>query len=641
MSYRLALALASSRGHRRHHGPLEGCRVYCAPMRRPSPMRVRALAARAGAVCVYVLDATVTHVVTRVAEAAGTAAVVGPEWVFDSLARNRREDEAKYRPGGAVREMPVVPSRSEVRRAPTPFQELLRGGLQTTWEALSARPAYYGRTPIGRVEAVQFLLLQRFLAPEGTEEGGGDNKSGGDEDSERNEGDRTVLERRLGRPFVAFQHVIEQRCGPRQLTALWRLEMADFLLEHPPDGPAPDHARGVLLAHVHDAGLVVRAALSALPPEAHHCLEAEARLGRPVVVTVQGSSGCAAVVGWNEAAGACGVRAEMLVADALRLARGAAVVPYAFEAARRLGRQLFGRLRRLSRDVMCLGCDEAVVDVSGQARPAAPDALVLGAQLRAALGEAVCVGLGDSRLSARVAARCAPGNGGLCFLDAAGCAAELVTQPVDVLEPGDPTALRDSLGVATCGELAGADPARLAALVGRRAARKLRLAARGRLENALDGFAPVGARLGTRPAMKPTTAATAAAATGATVGVTDVTGAALDRAFKAGPAPPSPLPTSPSLRGYAFPRRAYAPVAVVTADGARRVQPFLLALEALEARSEAADRRDELRDAALESFVAQLVADGDLEGVVRLARAAALPGGALALVRERIGAGAG
>jgi DNA polymerase-4 len=215
--------------------------------------------------------------------------------------------------------------------------------------------------------------------------------------------------------------------------------------------------------------------------------------GRPLIVgSGAGASGVVAAA--SAEARAAGVRPGQTVAVARRRCPEAAFRAGDLEAYGRVSKEVTQILLQASRRVERPSADEAYVDLTreGVASPhPVPAAETVKDELQRRLGLDISLGLASSRLAARVASTWARPRGLLVVLPGYE-ASFLARQPLSFL-PDLPPHLEAALeagGLKTLGEVAAADPQRLATLVGVVAAPLLQQAARGESDTPIPITAP-------------------------------------------------------------------------------------------------------------------------------------------------------
>ena len=188
--------------------------------------------------------------------------------------------------------------------------------------------------------------------------------------------------------------------------------------------------------------------------------------GLPVVVA--GSGPRAVVTTASYEARGFGIESAVPAARARRLCPDAVFVPPDFDAYRRASRQVMDRVRATVPDVEVAGLDEAYLDVSALVAPrAAMRRLIAG--IRADTGLGASVGMGPSKLVAKVASD-AEKPGGFVVLSREQACARFATASPSLL-PGigaKTAAALEAMGIATIAALASTPADTLAARFGGR-----------------------------------------------------------------------------------------------------------------------------------------------------------------------------
>ena len=211
--------------------------------------------------------------------------------------------------------------------------------------------------------------------------------------------------------------------------------------------------------------------------------------GRPLVIGGDARSQCGIVAAASSEAREAGVRPGQPLEVARRLCPTATFRPGDLQAYARVGQEVTTLLLYSSRRVERPSLDEAFADLtpdSGQARGPVATAEDLKDALQRRLGLDAALGLASSRLAARAASHWARPRGLVVVLPGyeRSFLARQAIQHLPDLPPHLERALAQA-GLTTLGQVAEADPTRLADLVGARAASGLLAAARG------EGEAPV------------------------------------------------------------------------------------------------------------------------------------------------------
>lgn len=216
--------------------------------------------------------------------------------------------------------------------------------------------------------------------------------------------------------------------------------------------------------------------------------------GRPLIIGSGLGEDNGLVVAASAEARAAGVRPGQTLAGARRRCPAAVLRSGDLETYARVSEEVTQILLQASRRVERPSADEAYVDLTreGVASPhPVPAAETIKDELQRRLGLDVSLGLASSRLAARVASTLARPRGLLVVLPGYE-ASYLARQPLSFLPDLPPhvqTAL-ESAGLETLGDVAAADPAALAELVGPVAAPRLQQAARGEGEPPVPVTAP-------------------------------------------------------------------------------------------------------------------------------------------------------
>jgi DNA polymerase-4 len=210
--------------------------------------------------------------------------------------------------------------------------------------------------------------------------------------------------------------------------------------------------------------------------------------GKPVIVGGM-PDGTGLVAAASAEARTKGVRAGQSITVARRACPEAILRPGDLETYARYGEEVTAILQAASRRVERPSADEAYVDLTPEG-PAGPspvsDAEAIKDEIQRRLGLDASLGLACSRLAARVASSWARPRGLLVVLPGYE-SSFLARQPIRFLPDLPPhlEAALEKAGLTTLGEVAGAEPAALEALVGSPAAERLQEAASG------DNEAPV------------------------------------------------------------------------------------------------------------------------------------------------------
>jgi DNA polymerase-4 len=215
--------------------------------------------------------------------------------------------------------------------------------------------------------------------------------------------------------------------------------------------------------------------------------------GKPVIVG--GDSGALGVVAAaSDEARAAGVRPGQSLVQARRLCPDGVFRPGDLETYGKVSDDVTSILLAASRRVERPSADEAYLDLTPDA-PSAPNAVaateVIKDEIQRRLGLDASLGLGSTRLAARVASSFAKPRGFLVLLPGYE-ASFLGRQPLSVLEDLPPHLLGalERAGFHTLGDVAAAQEATLAAVVGVAAAPKLLEAARTERDEPIAVAAP-------------------------------------------------------------------------------------------------------------------------------------------------------
>ena len=215
--------------------------------------------------------------------------------------------------------------------------------------------------------------------------------------------------------------------------------------------------------------------------------------GRPVIVGA-GPDGSGVVAAASTEARAAGVRLGQSIAAARRACPGGVFRPGDHDAYARYSEDVTSILLAASRRVERPSADEAYVDLTreddGATAPVAA-AEAIKDELQRRLGLDASLGLASSRQAARVASTWARPRGLLVVLPGYE-ASFLARQKLSFLPdlPGHIEAALEKAGFETLGQVADADPAALAEMVGELAASRLQDAARGAGEQPIAVTAP-------------------------------------------------------------------------------------------------------------------------------------------------------
>ncbi|MDX6673640.1 MAG: polymerase [Solirubrobacteraceae bacterium] len=188
--------------------------------------------------------------------------------------------------------------------------------------------------------------------------------------------------------------------------------------------------------------------------------------GLPVVVA--GSGPRAVVTTASYEAREFGVGSATPASRARRLCPDAVFVPPDFEAYRAVSRQVMDRVRATVPTVEVAGLDEAYLDLSDLVAPHAAMRRLI-AEIRDTTGLACSVGIGPSKLVAKVASDAEKPRGFVVLSRDEACARFAQAPPGLLPGVGPKTAERlDAMGIATIAALAAASPDALAERFGAR-----------------------------------------------------------------------------------------------------------------------------------------------------------------------------
>ncbi|MEP6966845.1 MAG: DNA polymerase IV [Pseudomonadota bacterium] len=185
-----------------------------------------------------------------------------------------------------------------------------------------------------------------------------------------------------------------------------------------------------------------------------------------------------------------GVRSAMPMFKARRLCPGAVIIPPDFAKYRAASRLIFEKLRALTPLVQSLSLDEAWIDLSGTERlhGAAPAIILarLQREIERDVGLGVSIGLAPNRFLAKIASDLDKPKG-FAVIGVEEAESFLAPRPISILPGVGPVFARtlEAAGLRTIGDLARADPRRLADRWGTNGARLADLA-RGRDPRAVE-----------------------------------------------------------------------------------------------------------------------------------------------------------
>jgi len=201
--------------------------------------------------------------------------------------------------------------------------------------------------------------------------------------------------------------------------------------------------------------------------------------GLPVIVS--GSGPRAVVTTASYEARRFGIGSAMPTSRARRLCPDAVLIPPDFAAYREASGRVMALVRATGAEVEQAGLDEAYVDLTGMLSPRAAMRRLV-AQVHAATGLTVSVGMGPNKLVAKVCSDAEKPRGFVCLTREQAVERFRDARPGLVPGIGPKTAERlERMGIATLGALAAADEEALAAAFGPRHGRDL--AARARFEH--------------------------------------------------------------------------------------------------------------------------------------------------------------
>jgi DNA polymerase IV len=188
--------------------------------------------------------------------------------------------------------------------------------------------------------------------------------------------------------------------------------------------------------------------------------------GLPVVVAETGPRAVVTTASYE--ARAFGVGSATPATRARRLCPDAVFVPPDFEAYRVVSREVMDRVRAAVPLVEVAGLDEAYLDVSGLVAPRAAMRRLV-ADVRAATGLGCSVGIGPSKLVAKVASDAEKPRGFVVLTREEACARFASAPPALLPGVGPKTAERlEGMGITAIGALAAASPDALAERFGAR-----------------------------------------------------------------------------------------------------------------------------------------------------------------------------
>jgi DNA polymerase-4 len=198
--------------------------------------------------------------------------------------------------------------------------------------------------------------------------------------------------------------------------------------------------------------------------------------GRPVIVA--GSGPRAVVTTASYEARRFGVGSAMPAARARRLCPGGVFMPPDFAHYREVSREVMAILRRHVETVEVVGLDEAYLDLTGLPAPHATMRIVR-AEIEKSLGLSCSIGIGPSKLVAKVASDAEKPRGFVVLTREQACARFASSPPDLVPGIGPKTAARlQQMGIDTLAKLAATPTAELAARFGPRMGAELSRRAR-------------------------------------------------------------------------------------------------------------------------------------------------------------------
>jgi len=269
----------------------------------------------------------------------------------------------------------------------------------------------------------------------------------------------------------------------------WKARFEALCETLPPPPPLPQVPAGERIVLHIDMDCFFPSVAAALHPEL---------AGLPLAVSWgMATSGHAEIASASYQARAMGVKNGMWLPEALKLCPALLVAPYQFGDYEVAAEAMYRVVFAATPHVMGVSVDECYADVSGLGDPSAL-AASLRERIRAATGCNASIGIGPSRLVARLATARAKPDGQL-RLTQTEARAMLAPLPVATL-PGIGHSMQAKLaeaGIETCGELASAEAGRVTAAIGAKQAERLRAFAKARDERpweARPGRKTVGAQ---------------------------------------------------------------------------------------------------------------------------------------------------
>lgn len=508
MSYRLLL-----RAQPLHTAdlPLSNCTIYCKGPTTPSPLRLRVLATRAGARCVFKMSSAVTHVILDPVRTpqwniddAGIH-VVHPRWIIDCFNSNKRLDERNYFATDSHSQQRLVEGAQfeTTNRDESPdayfesaavtrlqaIETLLNEKLPSSPEEFLNKADYYQCTREGRMRVAKSLLQWRFLHPRSRLMSG--SFIGGPSIKYKNVG---VTNTYRATPIVCKKQHFDQ-----QMSA-WKLEMTDYLLTHPPTGPTPIHSKNMyVLCHVYVDAFFISSSLSFLSSN-----ERTRLIGVSVIIANQFDSkqanDGAIILDCTKAAKQMGIESGMTVGEAFERCPTTQVLSYDTKMYNTKGQELFKVLGQFSKAIMPMNYNEAVLDLSGHVSLSAANGnscLALGLQLQQRVlqetGLHCSLGFGDSLFAAQIATKLA-GSNGIFSATSSTCRKMLINRPLSFL-PGLSSEVEqqfaEQLGITKCGEILSAQIGDICQIISVDQAKQLISILKGRTDDASKGFFPV------------------------------------------------------------------------------------------------------------------------------------------------------
>lgn len=479
----------------------------------PSPLRLRVLATRSGAQCVFKMSPAVTHVILDPTKTAhwrnddSKIHIVRPQWIVDCFHSQKRLDECNY---SVVNDFSQQQQQQQsVSIETTRFKNvdsdesaaitrlhaiemLLNEKLPSSPEAFLNKADYYQYTREGRMCVAKSLLRWRFLSPK----------------------PRLTRTSFKGSPFVKYKNtndairyttipVIYNKQQLTQQVSTWKLEMTDYLLTHPPAGPTPIHMKDTYtFCHICIDAFFISSSLNALPPN-----ERARLIGAPVIVVANQSTNTEAddraiIIDCTAAAKQMGVNSGMLTREALELCPNIHILHYDTDAYNIKGQELFRIFAQFSADIMPMNYNEVVLDLSGHVTLSTVDdnnsnCLEFGAQLQQRIAKETglycSIGFGDSFLTAQIATKLAGSNGIFSAVSSL-CWTFLTNRPLSFLPGVSPEIERqfaEQLGITKCGEILGIPLVDICQVIGIVHARQLVSIMKGQSDDAAKGFFPV------------------------------------------------------------------------------------------------------------------------------------------------------